>query len=285
MLGRRFQQNVVDDHEAIKRLGNWHYLQQYPELNAYKGPLPLSAYEYSVFSQNGEDGILLYLLSQLGVENHFMVEIGIEDGRECNSANLSLNFGWRAALFEGSKLWADKATEYYKDVLNGDQRVSVTEGLVTPANINNKMRTANVPEQIDVLSIDIDSFDYWLWQAFDHTRPSIVIMEYNASFGPEWSVTIPHPDDYKKPDQDVTYYHGASISALNHLAEEKGYCLLGCDSKGINAFFVLKEKAEVVGFQALSSEQAFRPHYWRTRAHSLEEQAAGLKNALLVEVG
>ena len=89
VLGRRFQQRVEDHDLTIKNLANQHYIASHPDLIATGHQLPLSAYEYSVFSQNGEDGILLYLLSCIGVKNHYMVEIGIQDGRECNSGQFN----------------------------------------------------------------------------------------------------------------------------------------------------------------------------------------------------
>ena len=75
-------------------------------------------------------------------------------------ANLTLNFGWQAALFEGSSMWVDKAKQYYSSVLALAQRhrVSIYEAMMMPDNVNEKMQLANVPAELDILSIDIDSF-------------------------------------------------------------------------------------------------------------------------------
>ena len=54
----------------------------------------LKSRELRIFSQNGEDGILLYIFSKIGATNKTFIEFGIQDGRECNTANLSINFGW-----------------------------------------------------------------------------------------------------------------------------------------------------------------------------------------------
>lgn len=50
--------------------------------------------EFKCFSQNGEDGILLYLFSLIGTVNRRAVEICAGDGIECNTANLIVNHGW-----------------------------------------------------------------------------------------------------------------------------------------------------------------------------------------------
>ena len=96
---------------------------------------------------------------------------------------------------------------------------------------------------------------------------------------------MPHPDNFSEPDAEYEYYHGASLAALNHLAEEKGYALLGCDSKGVNAFFIRKDLLDKTGLISLSVADAWRPHYWRTAAHTLAEQQSRFKGAPLVEIG
>ena len=58
--------------------------------------------EFRAFSQNGEDGILLYLFALLGSGARRVVEICAGDGIECNSANLLVNHGWNGLLFDGN---------------------------------------------------------------------------------------------------------------------------------------------------------------------------------------
>ena len=61
--------------------------------------------------------------------------------------------------------------------------VEIQQALVTRENINALIKA----EDLDVLSIDVDGMDFWLWKAFDRTQPRLVVMEYNASFGGEES--------------------------------------------------------------------------------------------------
>lgn len=81
LLGQRFRQSILDGHAALARLGNQDYLTHHPGLLAPGHAPDLNAYEFRVSSQNGEDGLILYLLSRIGAANHYVVEIGIEDGR------------------------------------------------------------------------------------------------------------------------------------------------------------------------------------------------------------
>jgi hypothetical protein len=280
MLGQRFRQAILDGHSTVGKLGNQDYFYNHPGLIAPQHQPDLNAYEFSLYSQNGEDGLILYLLSRIGVTNHYVVEVGIEDGRQCNSANLTRSFGWRACLIEASDSWHTKAEAYL--VQSGQsERISLLHATAKPDNIHDLLSSANLPAQIDVLSIDIDSNDYWLWRAIDWTSPRLVIIEYNASFGPDRSVTVPYIDDWKVISK---YYHGASLTALARLGRQKGYILAGCDSKGVNALFVRADLAFAAGIHPQTPVQAYFPHFSRTRQLSVEEQSRVTMNLPLVEI-
>jgi predicted O-methyltransferase YrrM len=281
LLGNRFQQRLVDDHDTLGRLGNRHYFHQHEEFLAHGFQPPINAYEFSHYSQNGEDGLILHLLARVGVKYHYIVEVGTEDGRECNSANLILNFGWRACLVEAAEHWAVKARQYFADCKVTD-RIQILNAKATPENINELLRQAGVPKDIDILSIDIDSHDYWLWEAIDHVNPRIIVIEYNASFGPSRSITVPYP--IPTPGLPNPYYHGASITAMNKLAERKGYKLVGCDSKGVNSFFVRGDLATKAGLTIVEPAQAYHSHFRRNRKRNDAEQYAAIVNLPLTEI-
>ena len=69
--------------------------------------------EFRAFSQNGEDGILLYVFSLIGMGGRRCVEICAGDGIECNTANLIVNHGWNGLLFDGDKRLIERGRAYY----------------------------------------------------------------------------------------------------------------------------------------------------------------------------
>jgi hypothetical protein len=282
LLGYRFQERLQEDHRVLGRLGNQHYLELYPGLLAPGSGPEINAYEFSRFSQNGEDGIILFLASRTGVDRHYIVEIGTEDGRECNSANLILNYGWQGLLIEASKKWTEKGKMYFAEQ-GASNRATIINQKVTPSNVNEILYHGKAPNDLDILSIDIDSYDYWVWEAVDGYNPRIVIIEYNASFGPSRSVTIPK-DALENNQNYPSYYHGASLVALKKLGERKGYDLLGCDSHGVNSFFVRKDLAKSTGFQAQEPDVAFRKHFRRSRRKTVEQQFQEIAHLPLVEI-
>lgn len=235
--------------------------------------------EFQIHSQNGEDGILLYIFSKIGVSNRCFVEFGIENGKECNTANLSINFGWHGLLMDGDKKDVISAKEYYKNRLEiRNSQIKIVRCFVTKENINNVLLKNGISGEIDLLSIDIDGNDYWVWKAINVIKPRVVVMEYNASFGLDKSLTIkysPNFDRYKKHSSGL--YHGASLSALTKLAKSKGYILVGCDSTGCNAFFVSKEAAKKK-LPEFNVKEAYYPHSRRLKELSLSEQFECIKH-------
>lgn len=231
--------------------------------------------EFSVYSQNGEDGILLYIFSKIGTTNRVLVEFGIGDGRECNAANLLINFGWSGLLMEISSNKADAARQYYDLMLASHKdKLQITQAQVQPDNINQLLQQHSISQQIDLLSIDIDGNDYWVWEAIEAINPRVVVIEYNASLGSEESLSVKYHRDFDRfKFHHSGYYHGASLLALSKLAQRKGYVLVGCDLSGVNAFFV-KENIAQDKLPSLNSQQAYYPMYKREQAMSQLEQYA-----------
>jgi hypothetical protein len=270
----------LQEAEARQRLNSVYALHQSAPVEVRS---VVNRYELSVLSQNGEDGVLFYLFSLLGTTNRHFVEFGIEDGRECNTGNLSLNFGWRGLLIEGSADYATSARKYYAERLRERRdEVKIANAFVQPDNINQLFKDNGVPAEIDLLSIDIDGNDYWVWEAMNATSPRVVVIEYNASMGAERSISTqydPAFDRWKKHDSG--YYHGASLAALTKLAESKGYVLVGCDSLGVDAFFVRKDVAEGK-LPTLTPQSAFFPHF--QRFESVEEQFMRIQHLSFAQI-
>lgn len=237
----------------------------------------LNAFEARAYSQAGQDGILARLLDLVGVESRAFVEFGVGDGSECNTANLAFTFGWSGLLMEIDAAAVERARRLYERL-----PVTVLEAAVTAENVDELIR-AHGPADADVLSIDVDGADLWVWRAVDSLRPRVTVVEYNASFGPERSVTVPYRPVFDRYAHHASgFYHGASLAALAKVGAEKGYALVGCDSRGTDAFFVRRDLLRD-GVEEVAPAAAFFP-LWE-RAHlPLEEQFAQVAHLELVEI-
>ena len=192
--------------------------------------------EFKVFSQFGEDGIIQDLISKLNLKNKSFVEFGVENYEEANTRFLLENNNWKGLIIDSSKKNINfiKNQDYYWRF-----DIEVKCNFITKENINNIIKESNIPYNTGILSVDIDGNDYWIWDAINVIYPDVVIVEYNARFGPDRSVTIPYDKSFDRTNNKTSkIYYGASLMALCKLGRKKGYELVGTNSNGNNAFFV-----------------------------------------------
>lgn len=220
-------------YDAIARLGG-----RYATHPADRGDGgDLTPHELRVFSQNGEDGVIEEILRRIGVATRSCVEFGIESGVEGNCVFLADVLGWDALFMESHpERFAALAGKY-----RHRPQVRTVQATVSPANIDALLADAGMPTALDVLSIDVDGADYWIWKAIERVRPRLVVVEYNSALDPARRLVQPLEPSL---GWDGTDYFGASLGALVALAEAKGYRLVYTDLAGVNAFFVARELAE-----------------------------------------
>ena len=199
----------------------------------------INPFEQRICSQNGEERIIKAIFKQIGTTNRYFVEFGAGEGKECNTRNLQLN-GWQGLMMDGRD--------------NGEMS-RVKREFVTAENINKLFKKYGVPKEFDLLVIDVDGNDYWLWKALKEYSPRAVVIEFNAGFGMHDSKTIKYEPKFS---WDGTNYYGASLYALYKLGKQKGYELVGIESRNVNAFFVRKDVA-AANFEIRTCEQIYRP--------------------------
>lgn len=228
--------------------------------------------EQKVFSQNGEDGLLEYIFSQIGMTDRQFVEIGCENGVECNTAHLSLVRGWSGLLLDANETYIAQGLTYYRQQLGpAADRVKLRAVWVTRENVNDIVAEYTQGE-IDLLSIDVDGIDYYLWQALTVISPRVVVIEYNGSLDPSWPAVVRYDPAFERFAYHPSgYYHGASLAALAKLAAARGYTLVGCDSQGVNAFFV-KQNIAPKKITPLIPTQAYYPCLYRLAHETLAAQ-------------
>lgn len=164
--------------------------QKYRELLNNHLPLPeLTDTEFRCFSQNGEDGILLYIFTILGTTNRRVVEISAGDGIECNSANIIINHGWYGLLFDGGEQNISRGKDFYAECQDTFAAPPTqVAASVTAENVNSLIADNGFAGGIDLLSLDIDAVDYWIWRAIRCISPPVIILEFNAVWGPDRAV-------------------------------------------------------------------------------------------------
>ncbi|MEZ5490898.1 MAG: hypothetical protein R3F50_11330 [Gammaproteobacteria bacterium] len=205
---------------------------------------PLSDYGFSVFSESDEDGILLRIFAIIGFRNKVAIDVGGGSGLGgSNTANLILHHGFDGLLIEGN----NENAEYLRKIY-GEKRQTrhypprVICEYVTTANINSLFTDNSIAGEVELLSIDIDSIDYWIWEAIDVISPRVVVVEIQCILPADVSWTV--PKDFCETvfetidNRRYGIYNSASLRAFERLGKSKGYRLVATSKLGFNAFFL-----------------------------------------------
>ena len=213
------------------------YRQQYLSNLA---PLTFDDVGFRLHSQHEEDGILLFIFSLIGTTNKKSVEICAGNGIECNTANLIINHRWKGLLCDGKEKNINEAKQFYSTNLDTKYWPPIIKKeWITKGNVNSIIQENNFSGEIDLLSLDIDGIDYWLWKEISIISPRVVVLEFNHLWGPEKSVTVPYKDEFIVEYTEYgSDYAGASLKAFVKLGRAKGYRLVGTNAIATNAFFV-----------------------------------------------
>ncbi len=235
-LNRRLDR-VDWDITSIKLLAG----RQHSERVRAAGHLPtLRDAEFRVFSQFGDDGIIQYLLRVTGATPDTFIEFGVTDYAEANTRFLVLNDNWRGLVIDGDPAMVERIR---KDPICTFYDVTPVSAFIDRDNINDLFIKHGFEGEIGLLSVDIDGNDYWVWEAVTAVNPVVVVSEYNSTFGPTQAVTVPYdPAFQRQKAHPSNLYYGASLAALCHLAEKKGYVFVGSNSNGNNAYFVRRDR-------------------------------------------
>jgi len=251
----------VREARQIRTLLTQEHLRQLLAEPKYQDPRRLSGHQFRVYSQNGEDGIFEEIFRRIGTTNQFFAEFGVQSC-ENNSLYLLVK-GWRGIWLEGDESQvALIQTEMAKQIQAG--QLAVKRAFITAENIEALFRELQVPAELDLLSIDIDGNDYWIWKALGAFRPRVLVIEYNPIFPPHvrWVMKYNPTHNWQQDS-----YQGASLKSLELLGAAKGYKLVGCDLTGTNAFFVRDDLVSDHFASPFTAENHHEParYYLQTR--------------------
>ena len=236
----------------------------------------LQEYEDSHYSQNGEDGLLLSLLDILGLENSskYYVEFGVESGVQCNTRILREALGFVGLSMDGGY---------------SNSNINLQKEFILESNIISLFKKYEVPSNLDVLSIDVDMFDFWiLSRIFQHggyrpriiiveTNPSLCVTMYKAEYGRMNSIplTVTHPSLTNQTVWDGTRYAGANPKAFQLLANAYGYDMVHCERCGVNCFLVRRDALPVECRTEFHSRLPFVPYPCFTTLSPTGEKLVG----------
>jgi len=190
--------------------------------------------ECRIYSQNREDGVLLWIFANIGTVNQppRFVEFGVQTGRQCNTRFLRQHLGWQGLMMDGS---------------NENPAINLHREFITPSNINDLLAKYETPFLLDLLSIDVDFDDYFVWKAVltaNRYKARVVTIEFNYQVPPNENRVVDYRDSRRWTG---TMHFGAGILAMAALGRAHGYTLVYGDQNAVNLFFIQTTILEQLG--------------------------------------
>lgn len=152
-----------------------------------------------------EDGVTLALFDEIGAETRRFVEIGSgPNGGVCGI--LAAELGWSGLMIDANEAYV---TALRQRLPRG--RVDAVHAWATRETLDALLADHGLTGELDLLSIDVDGVDYWLWESLSACSPRVVAIESNSSFGPNRSVVVAYDPEFRR--RGVPGVKGTSTSA------------------------------------------------------------------------
>jgi len=251
----------------------------------YKDEKRLERFGFKGNAQTDECGIIQEIFNRIGTTNKTLIEFGVGGEENENNTWYFIKQGWNGLWMDGKK----DRVKYLRNIFAGPiktNRLKIHCELVYPDNINELFQTKGITGEIDMLNIDIDTIDYWVWEALkpEVLNPRVVIIEYNAKYAPpmEWILPNNKKLTFKKNDS-----MGASLKSLELLGKKKGYSLVGCGLGGANAYFVRNDLLGDKFCAPYTAENHYQParYYIIKKSPGRNYDYSGMKNTYGSYVG
>lgn len=206
-------------------------------------------YAKNIFTQNGDDGIIEKIFEHLKITNGIVVEFGAWDGIYLSNVyNLWRYKNFNAILIESDSI---KANELL-NLVDGYDNVECMNCLVSPYkdddySLDNLLKMSEFHIDNDtfaLVSIDVDSCDYHIFESLQDFSPKVVIIE-----------TKTFPDHVDIFYDYAQFGSGCSLYSVTKLANLKGYTLV-CHNG--NAYFI---RNDLVSFLPTEADFSYKNLY------------------------
>ncbi len=117
---------------------------------------------------------------------------------------------------------------------------SFQKAWITRENINGLLANNGVKGESDLLSIDIDGNDLWIWKEIGEVSPRVLIVETNNAIRTDRALSIPYDPKFGASENPSLPrdFRGASALAFVRMSRAKGYRLIGAHKYGFNLIFM-----------------------------------------------
>ena len=202
------------------------------------------------FSNFDEERIIRDYCAQLlpAGRTHTAVDLGAGDGVRHSNTHALFTAGWRGLAVEADNRRLYRLARTYRN----HPQVFVCRARITPTNVCALLAAYEIETAFDLLSLDIDSYDYWVLDALlTRFRPRLVVTEINEKIPPPIKFVVNYDPDFWLQH----HFYGYSVESLGELCARHAYALIELEYN--NAFLAPAEIAP----RALTPTAAYRRGY------------------------
>lgn len=197
----------------------------------------------NVHSQLGEDGIIARIFELIGTTSKWCVDVGAHDGTHLSNTRYLMEQGWSGVFFEGRRKRFVTLEATYRGNANAYPACAMVGFDPAQNSLDHLLAKTPIPKSFDLLSIDIDGNDWYIWDSLLEYRPRVVVVEFNPTIANDVAFV---------QDRDPRLNQGCSLLALCDLAARKGYELAAATDW--NGIFVEREAFAALGIADNSPE-------------------------------
>jgi hypothetical protein len=240
--------------QRLKQLPVIQEIDRLRQSERYHDPKHLIPFGDKVYSQSDEDGIIREIFNRIGTPTKIFVEFGIGNGLENNTLALLFE-DWRGLWIDASSKSIQKIRQEFSSIIQTKQ-LQVVQSFITKENINTLISSHIQETEIDLLSVDIYGNDYHILESITCVSPRVIVVEYNAKFTPPILYCMAYNETHSWEKDDC---FGVSLKFLEVHLGRKGYCLVGCNLSGANAFFVRNDLISDKFLAPFTAEHHYEP--------------------------
>ena len=203
--------------------------------------LPLRWIFKAVFPQNWDGSqFRTFFDEDVYIDNFFLqenfqpktfVDIGAGDGIDMSNTFKLANRGLTGLAIEGNPLRFSQLSLTYEKYRN----MTLIRSYVSAESVGGLINGAGIPNNFDVLNLDIDSYDYHVLESIlNEFNPKLCVLEWNRSYPPTIFFTV-NNDPNIRWDLNSRLMAGGSLLAFYSLLQQFNYKIIGVQGAAIFA--------------------------------------------------
>jgi hypothetical protein len=202
----------------------------------------------------GEYTVLSGLIRALDINSGYVIDIAASDGyTQSSTLGFFRRENWSGLAVEMDPYKFSTLAFLYADFRN----VKLVRSRVTPSNIVSLLESCEVPKEVTVLNLDIDSYDLYVIEEMLRAgyKPKVISMEINEKVPPPIYFTVLYEDSHCWQGD---HFFGCSIVAASDVVKPLDYILHSVAYN--NAIFIRSDIAQN-RYSDRSAEDAYNEGY------------------------